>query len=120
MKKIKIIIAVCAVVFIVSAVVCAVLLCAPHGDIVEIRSDGELLYTIDLAASSDRTFIVEHDGKKNTIIIENHRICVSDADCPDKVCVRTGWLDSPSIPIVCLPNKLVIEYAGSDVDAAAR
>lgn len=120
MKKIKVIIAVCATLFIASAAMCAVALHAPHGDVVEIRSDGELLYTIDLAASSDKTIIVEHDGKENTITIENHRICVSDADCPDNVCVRTGWLDSPSIPIVCLPNKLVIEYADSDVDVATR
>lgn len=120
MKKIKIIIAVCVAVFIASAVVCVILLRAPHGDIVEIRSDGELLYAIDLAASPDRTFIVEHNEKKNIITIENHRICVSDADCPDRVCVNTVWLDSPSIPIVCLPNKLIIEYADSGADATAR
>ena len=120
MKKHFVLIIICAAVFAAAAVISVILLRAPHGDIVEIRSNGEVLYTIDLSKSPDRTFVVEFNGNKNTIEIKDHRIRVFDADCPDKVCVNTGWLDSPAIPIVCLPNKLVIEYANSDADAAAR
>lgn len=121
MSKTKIAIIFCALIFAAAAVICVLLMNAPHGDIAEIRSGGELLYTIDLAKSPDRTIVVELEGKENTIIIENHRIRVAEADCPDKVCVNTGWLESPAIPIVCLPNRLVIEYADkNDADIAVR
>ncbi len=119
MSKIKIVIIICALVFVISAAVCAVLLNASHGDIVEIKSGGELLYTIELAKSTDRTITVEFKGKENTIIIENHKIRVFEAGCPDKVCVNTGWLESPAIPIVCLPNRLVIKYADGGANIAA-
>lgn len=121
MSKIKALVMIIALIFIISAVVCMVLLNTSHGDTVEIKSGGEVLYSVNLTKSPDRTIVVEFEGKENTIIIENHRIRVADADCPDKVCVNTGWLESPAIPIVCLPNRLVIEYADKDgTDIAAR
>ncbi len=120
MKKTVFLITACAVVFLASAVISVVMLNAPSGDIVKIKSDGELLYTIDLSKSPNKTIVVEYNGKKNTLEIKNHKIRVLEADCPDKVCVNAGWLDSTAIPIICLPNKLIIEYENNDADAAAR
>ena len=120
MKKSTVLIIICAAVFLAAAITSVVMINSPHGDIVKIKSGDELLYTIDLSESPDRIIVVEFDGKENTIEIKDHQIRVSDADCPDKVCVNTGWLDSPVIPIICLPNKLIIEYENSDIDAAAR
>ncbi len=81
----------------------------PYGDIVHIVQDNQLLYEIDLEKSDDHIIEIEYQGKKNVIQIENHEICVIEADCPDKICVKTGKLKST--PIVCLPNRLVIEFA---------
>lgn len=120
MKGIYILIITCAAVFISAAIISVFMLNAPHGDIVEIKNNGKLLYTVDLSKSPDRTFVVEFEGKENLIEIKDHRIRVSEADCPDKVCVNTGWLDSPAIPVICLPNKLIIEYADNEADIAAR
>lgn len=36
-----------------------------------------------------------------------------EAECPDHTCINMGWLDSAA-PIVCLPNRLVIRFAGAD------
>ena len=120
MKKHFVLIIICAAVFIAAAVSSVVMLNVPAGDIVKIKSNGELLYTIDPSNSPDRTIIVEYNGKENTLEIKDHKIRVLEADCPDKVCVNTGWLDSPAIPIICLPNKLIIEFENNDADAAAR
>jgi hypothetical protein len=46
---------------------------------------------------------------ENEITAEPGRICVSHASCPDQVCVNMGWRSDGGFPIVCLPNKLVIE-----------
>ena len=59
---------------------------------------------------------------KNTIEIKDGKIRVKSAECPDKTCVHMGWLSSSAMPIVCLPNHLVIRFAASDndVDAVAN
>lgn len=78
--------------------------------IAEIYVEGECVRTIDLSAvKTPETFEVEGAIGKNTVHVEPGRICITEADCPDHVCIQMGWLSSehPS-PIVCLPNKVVI------------
>ena len=31
------------------------------------------------------------------------------ADCPDQICVHTGWIDQEHDMIVCMPNKVVVQ-----------
>ena len=94
----------------------------PHGTQVNILQDGKVLYTFDLASVENQTFEIEYEGRINTIQIENGRIRMLEAECPDQTCVHMGWLDSGAMPIVCLPNHLSIEYAGGEdeVDAVVR
>lgn len=83
-----------------------------------IYSGGELVETIDLARlTQSQTIIVSGpNGGMNTITAENGRICVSAADCPDQVCVHQGWIENGTVPIVCLPNELVIQLGGAPTD----
>ena len=67
------------------------------------------------------TFTVEGPGGfTNTIEVEPGRIRVREAGCPDQVCVNQGYISDGTVPIVCLPNKLVIEITGGgdSLDAA--
>lgn len=68
------------------------------------------------------TFGVNMVGKKipintefgyNLIEIGDGKVRVIEADCPDKLDVKQGWISKPGETIVCLPNKLVIEINGS-------
>ena len=77
---------------------------------VRIVSQGKTLYTVDLSTADNTTFDIKYGDHTNTVEIKDHRIRVKDADCPDKTCVKTGWLKSSSMPIVCLPHHLVIEF----------
>ena len=93
----------------------------PSRDTVIIRRDDTILYTINLKTTPDKIFDIEYRDSKNTVEIKDGKIRVKDADCPDRICVNTGWLSSAAIPIVCLPNHLVIEFKDSgETDAAAR
>lgn len=83
----------------------------PAGKLVRIVSDGNLIETIDLSVSADREIVIENEHGKNIVSVEDHRIRVSEADCPDQTCVKSGFL-SGARPIICLPHKLVIEYVG--------
>ena len=107
------------VILMVGILGCIFVLQRPDTSMVEIIQDGQVLHRLDLAKAEDQVFEVEYDGRINTIEIKDHQIHMMKAECPDKTCVNMGWLDS-SAPIVCLPNHLVIQFAGSNeaVDAA--
>ena len=61
------------------------------------------------------------DGLTNTVLVEPGRIRVEKADCPDQICVHQGYISDGSQPIVCLPNRLIIQIQGGGdaLDAAA-
>ena len=65
---------------------------------------------------------IKIDGKvTNIVTIENGTAYMLEADCPDQDCVKMSWLHSDGLPIVCLPNHLVIQFAqpSGDTDALA-
>lgn len=76
-----------------------------------IYQDGKLCLAIDLSEIKEsKTLSFETgDGGYNTVLVTPGEIAVTDANCPDKVCVHMGAIRTKSIPIVCLPHKLVIE-----------
>lgn len=120
--KYKVMIIIIAVIFAAGAVGTFFALNSPARGTVRVISGGKVIETIDLISSDDRSFDVEYDGHKNTVEIRDHRVRVSSADCPDHTCVHMGWLSSSSMPIVCLPHQLVIEYTDSSdgIDAVTR
>ena len=71
---------------------------------------GQLAKTVDL--SVDRVFSVEGVPNVRFEIIE-HRIRFSHSDCPDQICVRSGFLRSPNQSAACLPNHMVLIIIGS-------
>ena len=89
-----------------------------------IYQNGRELMRINLNTASDNSFIIPgKKGSSNTITIKDHDIFVSDAGCPDKLCVKQGSAVSSHIPVICLPNKLIIvvenSTEGGDLDAFA-
>ena len=88
-----------------------------------VYQDGVCIRTIDLSrVDAPCSFTVEWEDGYNIIEVERGRIRVSEADCPDKVCVRRGWVSDSAAPIACLPHKLVIQLEGggeADIDGVA-
>lgn len=76
-----------------------------------IYSDEKLINTINLTAvETPYTFTVgDNDSGFNIVKVMHNSIGIIDASCPDHVCVNTGFIDSSMLPVVCLPNKLVIQ-----------
>lgn len=71
--------------------------------------------TIDLSRVEEPyTFTVEADGgRRITLEVIPGDIRIIHADCPDGLCIEREWLSGGATPIVCLPNRLVIEATGS-------
>jgi hypothetical protein len=75
-----------------------------------IYQNGNLIQTIDLEdVSEPYQFTVQGDNEKsNTIEVRKNSIGIVKADCPDKLCVNMGFIHNSTVPITCLPNRLVI------------
>lgn len=43
-----------------------------------------------------------------TVEVKDGRVKISDSDCPDKICEKTGFISSPLQTIVCLPNRISV------------
>ena len=86
-----------------------------EGKTVQILQDGVVVEEIDLSAvTSERSFTIEWTGGgSNLITVQPGRIRVTEADCPDRVCVGLGWLSDQAAPIVCMPHRLMIRIKDS-------
>lgn len=91
--------------------------------IAEIRVDGKLIRTVELRQGYTERIRIGGNQHYNDIEITDKRIRIIDADCPDQVCVKTGWISMSSQEIVCLPWRLVIKIVptkSQNIDGIAR
>lgn len=86
-----------------------------------VKVDGDIVYTLPLDKNASVT-VEGYQGGSNTVVIENGTAYMKDADCPDKLCEKTGKISKNGETIVCLPHRVVIEIQGSEgnVDSFVR
>lgn len=90
--------------------------------VARITRDGALLEEIDLdKVDKPYSFTLEDGRGSNTVQVDQGRIRIAEADCPDQVCVNQGWIFNGTVPIICLPHRLMIEIVdgGGGLDGAA-
>jgi len=80
--------------------------------IVKVIKNNEVIKTIDLSKVKESyEFEVKGDNEEsNTIKVEKDGVSIVSASCNDKICIHTGKVKDSSLPIVCLPNKLIIKF----------
>lgn len=71
----------------------------------QIQIDGQTVATYDLTKDTD-VVINGANGGTNHLIIEAGTARISEASCPDKVCVNQGRIEMNGQIIVCLPNRM--------------
>ena len=92
------------------------------GNSVVVSLDGAKVaeYSLD----EDATYEISgFDGGYNTLVIKDGVAYLTEADCPDKLCVKQGKIKKAGETIVCLPHKVVIEVVGkeeAEVDAVSQ
>jgi heptaprenyl diphosphate synthase len=62
--------------------------------------------------------VVTIRGEKGDLRVEVHdgSVRVAEADCPNRICVRTGWRSREGEVIVCVPNRTVIRILGKETN----
>ncbi len=90
---------------------------------VEVRVDGKL--TAQYPLHIDREFTVSgYNGGTVNAVIQNGKVDVVSASCPDKICVDHRLIFKTGESIVCLPSRVVITLSShsgddSDIDAVS-
>ncbi len=74
----------------------------------EIMVDGKLKGRYSLSENC----VVDID-QKNQLVIQEGKADMTDADCPDKLCVNHPPVSKIGETIVCLPNRVVVTIVGS-------
>lgn len=72
---------------------------------------GSTWRTIDL--SQDAVYPLDAAGGHLVVEVSGGAVRVRESDCPDQVCVLTGWISAPGDMLVCVPYRVVIQVVGS-------
>lgn len=87
--------------------------------VVRILQDGQEIGSYSVLEERTISIPYEEEGY-NLLLISGGQVSVSDADCPDGLCVRQRAIARNGESIICLPHKLVIQIESkeeSDLDA---
>lgn len=84
------------------------------GDYILVEYDGAVIDRISLSQDVEKEILLENDRFYNIVQVKDHRAYVTDANCPDKLCVHQSGISRDGETIVCLPHKLVIAVYGTE------
>lgn len=78
-----------------------------NGNRIVITVDGTVYGIYQL--NQDKEVEIETEDGTNTVMIENGKAYMKNADCPDKYCVKQSGISHSKENIICLPHKLIVE-----------
>ncbi len=84
-----------------------------EGDFAVVKIDGKETARYPLSVNTE-VVIETNDNGKNTLVIEEKKVFMKDANCPDKICEGHSKISFKGETIVCLPHKVVIEIVAED------
>lgn len=88
-------------------------------------SGGYLLVTTENGSrsyplSEDRKLTVtSSNGYALTLEIRDGKAHVLESDCPDKICMHSGWIGTPGQSVICAPagvRLLIVKDKGGNAD----
>lgn len=85
-----------------------------EADSVQILQDGELIDTCPLWEDDERVISTKEKEGYNLLMISGGKAFLSDADCPDRLCVKQKAISRNGESIICLPHKLVIRIVAKE------
>lgn len=89
----------------------------------EISADGKLVQHIDLQSVMQQEEFSVPGPLGNTIVqIQEGRARIIESPCPDKICVRTGWIKLAGQTAICVPNRIILRIVSEDkkIDSISR
>ncbi|NPV53348.1 MAG: NusG domain II-containing protein [Firmicutes bacterium] len=76
---------------------------------VTIKVDGRMYRTMPLEPVGHKTFKIRTKrGGYALLEMRDGKIRIAESNCPEQVCVRTGWISRPGQSIICVPNRVMV------------
>ena len=85
------------------------------GDFVRVEVNSKTVKTLPL--NEDTEYLIKTENGTNKLVIKDGKANVTEADCPDKICVRHPAISKKGESIICLPHKVVISVTDSENNA---
>jgi hypothetical protein len=104
------IILICILLVLALSVFLVVELTRREGAYVVVSIDGGEVCRYSL--SEDGEFLL--NGGTNTLVISGGKAYISEADCPDGLCVSQGKISRTGQTVVCLPNRVMLRIVGAE------
>lgn len=82
------------------------------GDKVTVKVNNELIGTYSL--NEDMTLKIGDNNSYNILVIKDNTAKITEATCPDKLCVNQKAISYDLESIICLPNKVVVEIISEE------
>lgn len=82
-----------------------------------IQVDGKVYKEVPLSGHHGTDVIpIQTEEGYNLVVIQDESVGITEADCPDKICISEGFVSKPGATVVCLPHKVLVEVksAGDD------
>lgn len=91
------------------------------GRTVQIIVDGHLVKELTLSAAMEELVMQGVKGPFS-VEIKDGRVRMKDSTCPNKLCVKMGWIRHEGQVVCCIPNRIVLKITGKreSYDALAR
>ncbi len=80
------------------------------GKMVVVKVAGQITHQLPL--QEDREIQVTGPLGLTKIQIKNQKVRIVASACPNKTCVKSGWISSAHHLLVCVPNQVVINISG--------
>lgn len=71
----------------------------------------------ELPLNKDVTFNIEDGDSYNILLIKDNCVYMTDANCPDKLCIEQGKIKKNGENIICLPHKVIIKVTSDDIQS---
>lgn len=95
------------------------------------------LFMINADTGVKKLYLITEEGKAqvpltdDTITLKDGHIVIevtkdgarfTENDCPNKICIKEGWVDKCGQSAVCVPNRvaIVMECSGAEYDAVSQ
>ena len=108
-----------AALILAAAVIYVIISRGETGAFCEIKIDGQTAYKFALTdlTEPELEFSLPENPRIRFIITADGATCIS-SDCPDKICVNTGYIKHTGQAAVCMPNRVSIHITaagGADI-----
>ena len=75
-----------------------------------IKQEGQVVKTVPLTENESAIFTLQGKNGPFTVEVNGGSVRIVESSCPDKYCVKRGWISSAGETIICVPYEVIIYF----------